>query len=55
MGMILRGMLGLLLAPPAVHQAGALAVVKATVDEDRGISFASHCMLAPAFVDAAYH
>jgi hypothetical protein len=30
MGMILRGMLGLLLAPPAVHQAGALAVMKVT-------------------------
>jgi hypothetical protein len=45
MGIILRGMLGLLLVleDPAVHQAGALAVVRETVDGDEGISFASAC------------
>jgi hypothetical protein len=49
MGIILRGMLVLLLDPSAVHQAGALAVVRATVHGGGSVSFAGLCLLSVAF------
>jgi hypothetical protein len=55
MGMILSGMLVLLLVldPPAVHQAGALAVVRATVYRD-GVSFSDACLFLGSFLKTAY-
>jgi hypothetical protein len=53
--MILWGLLELLslLDPLAVHQAGALAVVRVAVYGD-GVSFAGDCMLVPTLMHAAY-